>query len=282
MSWSGARGMRSVPSDMRRNSSPSGWATSAACSRRARRPITVYITWLEPPLQFREVSMCSENITQLPTPTPNANPRPNAQRWELGVGGGWALGVGRWELFCSSQSLANFRNTEYEFISEIVRPTVPSRKPRRSSSSAGTPRAVRDERQRSGALTALVHLPRGERRVVVDAIELIAQVAKRVVLKLVDELTGAAVHGDRFVDVEPGPPRRPAVVEPGLDNPDRSPSSGPSVRGGTRREARDSPCAAARWRAARGSREASAGGIRSSASSEKIQSFEARLCAKFF
>ena len=75
---------------------------------------------------------------------------------------------------------------------------------------------VYHERERSCALTALVHLPRGERRVVIDAIQLIAQIAKRVVLQLVDELTRAAVNGDRFVHVEPGPPRRPAVVQAGL------------------------------------------------------------------
>src|SRR4029453_16155229 len=116
--------MRSVPSDMRRNSSPSGCATSAARSRRARRPITVYITWLEPPVQFRDVSMWRENINQLPTPNyqlptrpiPSSHERstlrlPSGHRWASGGGDAWELDVGDWELFCNSHSLANFRNT---------------------------------------------------------------------------------------------------------------------------------------------------------------------------
>src|SRR5688572_4917924 len=74
----------------------------------------------------------SQRPNSQPLSTSNSQELPNDQRWELGVGGGWELEVGSWELFCNSQSLANFRNTEYEFISEIVRPTVASRNPRRS------------------------------------------------------------------------------------------------------------------------------------------------------
>ena len=66
-------------------------------------------------------------------------------------------------------------------------------------------------------MTALVHLARGERRVVIDAIQLIAQIAKGVVLKLVDELTSAVVDGHRFMDVKSGPARRSAIIESRLE-----------------------------------------------------------------
>src|SRR6188474_1025881 len=97
---------------MRRNSSPSGCATSAVRSRRARRPITVYITWLDPPVQFRDVSMCRENTSQfpntnfrLPTKPDSQLPIPTtlngqlsneSQRSRLGVGSWRWLGVGSW------------------------------------------------------------------------------------------------------------------------------------------------------------------------------------------
>ena len=65
----------------------------------------------------------------------------------------------------------------------------------------------------AGAPAALVHLPRRQRRVAVDAIEVIAQVAVRVVLQLLRQLADGAVHDDRLVHVLALPARRAPVVE---------------------------------------------------------------------
>jgi hypothetical protein len=63
------------------------------------------------------------------------------------------------------------------------------------------------DRQGAGALTTFVHLTGRERRVVIDPIELILQIAKRVMLKFIGELTGAAIDAHRFVHVQTGPSR---------------------------------------------------------------------------
>ena len=133
-----------------------------------------------------------------------------------------------------------------------------------------------------GPAAALVHLPRRQRRVVVDAIEVIAQVAVGVVLQLLRQLPGWPVDRHRLVDVAALPPRRAPVVEPRLEvgievgRPDPAPEM--------ERDARHAVPARAAARSASSARisTASAGGIRSSASSEKIQSWLARPAAKFF
>ena len=126
---------------------------------------------------------------------------------------GWAVGVG-----LQLPELG-------EFQEHRIRVHDRNREPDRPVEKASAQHVVPEERrgwvchepERSCSLAALVHLPRGERRVVVDAIQLIAKIAKRVVLKLVDELTRPAVDGHRLVDVKSVPPRGPAVVESGLE-----------------------------------------------------------------
>ena len=61
-----------------------------------------------------------------------------------------------------------------------------------------------------------VHLPRRQRRVAVDAIELIAQVAKRVVLQLVRQLTRPARRRSPTRARTAVPARRAPVVQPRL------------------------------------------------------------------
>jgi hypothetical protein len=65
----------------------------------------------------------------------------------------------------------------------------------------------------TGAPAAFVHLLRGQRAVLVDPIEMVAEVAVRVVLKLVLQLTDRTVRDDRFVDVLSLPARCPPVVQ---------------------------------------------------------------------
>ena len=176
----GANGMRSCPSVIRRSSSPSGCATSAARWPSARRPSTVCSTWLWPPRQSRAVSMWRENIAIQAIQSRMRTPGVLSGRYVLEVGS-WALGV-----LCSSQSLANFRNTEYALtIERIEAGRAVEEAAAQDVVAQERGRRMDDEIEEAGAASALVHLPRGERGVVVDAIELVAQVAERVVLELV-------------------------------------------------------------------------------------------------
>ena len=141
--------------------------------------------------------MCSENIIH--------HFRAGTGRWSLGV----ALEFPQLGELQEDRVRVHERNRETDRSVEeaSAKDVVPQECRRR----------MREEREWPRALTALVHLARRESRVVIDAIELIAEIAKRVVLKLVDELTGAAVDGDRLVNVESIPARRPAVIESGLE-----------------------------------------------------------------
>ncbi len=63
-----------------------------------------------------------------------------------------------------------------------------------------------------GAAAAFVHLARRQRRVRVDAIEVIAQVAIRVVLELRCQLSGLTLDLDGFMHVAAVPARLSPVV----------------------------------------------------------------------
>src|SRR5947209_8145751 len=70
--------------------------------------------------------------------------------------------------------------------------------------------------QQAGAPAALVHLSRRPRRVTIDRLEMIADVAVREMLQLTTQASDRPAHGHRFVHVAPGPLSRATVVEPQL------------------------------------------------------------------
>jgi hypothetical protein len=69
----------------------------------------------------------------------------------------------------------------------------------------------------AGTAAVLEHLPGRQRRVAVDAIEVVAQVAVRVVQQFVAQASGRSVHLHRLVDVPPGPPGAATIVEACLE-----------------------------------------------------------------
>ena len=252
----GASGIRSSPSDIRLNSSPSGCATSTARWPRWRRPSTVYITWLWPPAPAaRGVDVQGEHeSTQADRQAPRA-----------------ACGVDRALQLPQLRELQEHRVG----VDHREREARPSRRGSRAAgcSCAGTPPApctTRSKRRR--AASALVHLPRGERRVVVDAVQVIAQIAVGVVLQLLRQLPDRPVDGHRLVHVLALPARGAAVVEPGLEVGIEVGGADPAPE--VKRDARHPVGAPSAGRAASSAwiSSASAGVTRSSASSEKIQS----------
>src|SRR5262245_60819127 len=64
--------------------------------------------------------------------------------------------------------------------------------------------------------SALVHLPRRQAAVVIDPIEMVAEVPVGVVLKLMLQLAHRAVGDDRLMNVLSLPARRAPVVQPRL------------------------------------------------------------------
>src|SRR4051794_41700999 len=70
--------------------------------------------------------------------------------------------------------------------------------------------------QPAGAAALLVHLPRGERGVAIDRLEVFGDVAVRVMLQLFAHPADGSVDGERLVDVAARPLRSPSIVEPEL------------------------------------------------------------------
>src|SRR5947209_5250754 len=154
----GASGTSSSPSAARLRSSPSGCATSAARWPISRKPLTVSRTWFCPPRQVRAVSMWSENMVQ-----------------------GSAFRVRRSE----------FQFPEFgEFQRHVIRVHARNRQPGPSVQKPALEDVIAKEgelrlheqieRRRAPAL--LEHLLRRERRVVLDRLHVLVDVAIRVML----------------------------------------------------------------------------------------------------
>src|SRR5262249_31318024 len=77
-------------------------------------------------------------------------------------------------------------------------------------------RRMAGELQQARATAGFLHLHGGVRRVAIDGLEVIGNIAIRVVFDLAVEATDGAVDGDRFVHVLSGPPGTAAIVEPQL------------------------------------------------------------------
>src|SRR5262249_18629522 len=182
-----------------------------------RRPLTVSSTWFWPPLQVRAVSTCKENMIGFGVPgsgfrvlvlvlvrvlvrtrtrTRTLNPEPGT---------------------LNPFELAELRELE----EHVIRVHPRDREAYRAVAESAAHDVVAQEREERmdgevdgrGAAAGFVHLARRERRVAVDRLQVIGDVAVGVVLQLAPQPADFAAHGHCFVDVRSGPLRRPPVVE---------------------------------------------------------------------